>query len=88
LNDIIKRIHQVLGALLCIFELENIELSLYDHFGSFLNATAWEIHSTYHTTLQATPGQLVSWAQIKFVPLNKKIKFVPLNKKTLNYLCI
>ena len=50
----------------------------YDPFGSFLSATAWAIRSTFHTTLQATPGQLVfgrdmllslpyraDWARIK-----------------------
>ena len=58
-NGIIERIHQVLGDSLRTFELENIELPQYDPFGSFLNATAWAICSTYHTTLQATPGQLV-----------------------------
>ena len=31
----------------------------YDPFGSFLSAAAWAIRSTYHTTLEATPGQLV-----------------------------
>mgnify|MGYP000694934578 CR=1 FL=1 len=58
-NDIIERIHQFLGHLLVTFELENIELPLYDPFGCFLSATTWVIRSTYHTTLQATPGQLV-----------------------------
>ena len=30
-----------------------------DPFKDFLTATAYAIRSTYHTTLQATPGQLV-----------------------------
>jgi hypothetical protein len=58
-NGIIEHIHQVLGDSLCTIELENIELPLYDPYGSFLSATAWAICSTYHTTLQATLGQLV-----------------------------
>jgi hypothetical protein len=52
-NGIIERIHQVLGDSICTFELENSELPKHDPFGSFLSAT------TYHTTLQATPGQFV-----------------------------
>ena len=28
-------------------------------FRSFISAASWAIRSTYHTTLQATPGQLV-----------------------------
>jgi hypothetical protein len=28
-------------------------------FWSFISAASWAIHSTYHMTLQAAPGQLV-----------------------------
>ena len=58
-NGIIERVHLVLGDALRTFELEKEELPKYDPFGSFLSAAAWAIRSTYHTTLEATPGQLV-----------------------------
>ena len=60
------------------FEDDNSDLPLIMPFMSFISAAAWAIRSTYHTTLQATPGQLVfsrdmllsipfraDWARIK-----------------------
>ena len=41
------------------FELEKHGLNENDLFKEFLTATAYAIRSTYHTTLQATPGQLI-----------------------------
>jgi hypothetical protein len=58
-NSIIERVHQVLGNALRTFELEKQELSTKNPFEPFLTATAYAIRSTYHTTLRATPGQLV-----------------------------
>jgi hypothetical protein len=58
-NGIIERVHQVLGNALQTFELENAELDTNDPWGHFLSAAAWAIRSTVHTTLDATPGQLV-----------------------------
>ena len=58
-NGIIERVHQVLGNALRTFELENAELDTNDPWGHFLSAAAWAIRSTVHTTLDATPGQLV-----------------------------
>ena len=40
-------------------ELETHELDDNNPSEEFLTATAYAIRSTYHTTLQATPGQLV-----------------------------
>jgi hypothetical protein len=56
---IIEQVHHMLGNVLRTFELENIELDTNDPWGPFLSATAWAIRSTVHTTLDATPGQLV-----------------------------
>ena len=78
-NGIIERVHdQVLGNALRTFELEEKELDTNDPWGHFLSAAAWAIRSTVHTTLDATPGQLVfgrdmllpiqiktDWAQIR-----------------------
>ena len=58
-NAIIERVHQVLGNALRSFELENRELDDYQPFEPFMSAVAYAIRSTYHTTLQASPGQLV-----------------------------
>jgi len=58
-NGIIERVHQVLGNALRTFELEEQELDTYDPWGPFLASAAWAIRSTFHTTLEATPGQLI-----------------------------
>ena len=58
-NGIVERVHQVLGNALRTFELEERELDSQDTWKSFLAAAAFSIRSTYHTTLEATPAQLV-----------------------------
>ena len=58
-NSILERIHQVVGNMLRTFELEERELDEQRPFAGILSAVAWAIRSTYHTTLEATPGQLV-----------------------------
>mgnify|MGYP002063500018 FL=1 len=58
-NAIIERIHQVISNMIKTFELENIPLDPKDPWSGILAATAYAVRSTYHTTLQATPGQLV-----------------------------
>jgi hypothetical protein len=77
-GGIIERIHLVIGNMLRTFENNNRDLQPIMPFWSFFSAASWAIHSTYHTTLQATPGQLVfgrdmllsipfraDWAQLK-----------------------
>jgi len=58
-NGIIERVHQVLGDALHTFELEEQDLDETDPWTPFLAATAFAIRSTCHTTLGATPAQLV-----------------------------
>ncbi len=58
-NGIVERVHQCVGDILRSFELDEQELDPFDPWSSFLAATAYAIRSTYHTTLQATPSQLV-----------------------------
>jgi hypothetical protein len=41
------------------FEIENQEIDKKDPWSGILSAVAWAVRSTYHTTLQSTPGQLV-----------------------------
>ena len=41
------------------FQLENQPIDESDPWLGILSAVAWAVRSTYHTTLQSTPGQLV-----------------------------
>ena len=70
-NSIIERIHQVLGNMMRTFELEERELDLKDPFSSFLSAAAYAVRSTYHTTLEATPAELV-FGRNTFLPVQFK----------------
>ena len=58
-NLVLERIHQVLANVLRTFELEERDINKEDPWTGILNAVGWAVRSTYHTTLQATPGQLV-----------------------------
>ncbi len=58
-NGIVERVHQVLGDMLRTFELEERELDPDNPWSEFLTAVGYAIRSTYHTTLEATPAQLV-----------------------------
>ena len=59
-NAIIERVHQVLGQQMRTFELESRDLTPAEQtFEPFLTSCAYAIRSTYHTTLNASPGQLV-----------------------------
>ena len=77
-NGIIERVHQVLEDALRTFELEEQDLDESDPWTPFIAATCFAIRSTYHTTLGASPAQLVfqrdmilpikfktDWAQIQ-----------------------
>jgi len=52
-------VHQVIANMIRTFELEENYLDEDDPWGGILAATAYAVRSTYHTTLKATPGQLV-----------------------------
>jgi len=77
-NGVIERIHQVVGNSLRTFQLEYEEHDEDDPWTPYLASVAWAVRSTYHTILNATPGQLVfgrdmvlpiqfqaDWARIK-----------------------
>ena len=57
-NAIVERVHQTLANLLRATEI-NKTLDPSDPWSGILAAAAFAIRSTYHTTLKATPGQLV-----------------------------
>ena len=42
-----------------MFDLKHIYIYEYDHWSGMLASTAFAVQITYHTTLQATPVQLV-----------------------------
>ena len=58
-NGIIERIHQVVGNSLRTFELESATLNEDNPWTPYLALVAWAVCSTYHTILNATPGQLI-----------------------------
>ena len=59
-NAIIERAHQTLGNLIRSFQLQDKPYyDLDDPWGGILVAVAFALRSTYHMTLQATPGQLI-----------------------------
>jgi transposase InsO family protein len=58
-NAIVERVHQVIGNIICTFELESNYLDDSDPWKGVLSATAFAVQSTFNTTLQNTPGQLV-----------------------------
>ena len=77
-NGVIERIHQVVGNSLRTFQLESATLNEDDPWTTYLASVAWAVRSTFHTVLNATPGQLVfgrdmvlpiqfqaDWARIK-----------------------
>jgi hypothetical protein len=58
-NSIFEQIHKVVNDKLRSFDLEKENQEDDNPFDYFLQSTARAISSTYHTTLQATPCQLV-----------------------------
>ena len=58
-NAILECIHQVLGNCLQPFDLDEAELDAENPWDEYLAATAFAIRSTVHTTLGASPTQLV-----------------------------
>ena len=58
-NSILERVHQVLGDMLRTKNLAELDFSLEDTWPNILASVAYAIRSTAHTTLGATPAQLV-----------------------------
>jgi hypothetical protein len=52
-------VHLTLNDALWTAEVDDRELDERDPWGPFLSSAAYTIHSTFHTTLKAIPGQLV-----------------------------
>ena len=56
-NAIIEWIHQTIGNIIHTFDVSNIVKN--NPWAGILGATMFSVHETYHTTLQASPMQLV-----------------------------
>jgi hypothetical protein len=74
-NGIIERVHLTLNDSLRTAEIDGREMDEKDPLRPLLASAAYAIRSTFHTTLKATPGQLVvntsgkAGAQIPQLPL-------------------
>jgi hypothetical protein len=58
-NEIIDRVHLTRNDSLRTAEIDGREMEEKDPWGPFLPSAAYSICSSFHTTLKATPGQLV-----------------------------
>lgn len=58
-NSILERIHQTLGNMIRTFEINDIDVDDEDPWAGILSAVMFATRATYHTTLKATPMQLV-----------------------------
>ena len=79
-NGIIERVHQVLGDMLRTFQLEERELNKDDPWSEFLAAIGYAIRCTYHTTLEATPAQLV-FGRDMFLPISFEANWAKIQQK-------
>ena len=82
-NGIVERIHQVLGDAFRTFQLQQEKLDEKDPWSSFLAAAAFAVRSTVHTTLQATPGQLV-FGRDMILPFQFKADWAMIHQRRQN----
>ena len=77
---ILGPIHPVIANTLHVFDLQNNYLGKDEPWSAILSLTAFEVHSTYLSILQAMLVQLVLWCGMKLnTPVNS-------NKKLLKYI--
>ena len=58
-NAIIERVHGTIGNMMRTIDMTSVNEEDEDPFAGIVSAVCWAVRSTYHTTLKATPGQLV-----------------------------
>ena len=58
-NSILERAHQTISNILRTYQVNNTKLDLDDPWSGILSAVIFAMRSTVHTTMQATPMQLV-----------------------------
>ena len=82
-TGIIERVHQTIGNMLRTHELEKRELDPKDPWGIFLSSVAWAVRSTYHTTIDATPGQLV-FGRDMILPIHVRTDWAMIKQRRQN----
>jgi len=55
----LERVHQTIGNIIRTFEVNDSDLTIDNPWDGILSATMFALRATYHTTLPATPIQLV-----------------------------
>ena len=65
-NAPVERIHQVVRNMLLTRDLNNQVFDYIDPWGENLSSIAWAIRASFHSTLNATPAQLVFGRDIIF----------------------
>jgi Integrase core domain. len=58
-NALVERVHQVIHNMIRTKDLSNRVFDYIDPWGEILSSIAWAIRASYHSTLGATPAQLV-----------------------------
>ena len=58
-NSPVERIHQVVHNMIKTKELDSFLFDYIDPWGEILSSVRWAINASYHSTLQATPAELV-----------------------------
>ena len=58
-NSVLERVHQVLGNMLRTKNIKSLDLDINDPWSEILASIAWAVRTTHHTTLGASPAQLV-----------------------------
>ena len=84
-NAIIERVHQTIGNLVRSFEVHHMEdIDEKDPWSGILTAVAFAVRSTIHTTLQATPAQLVFGRDSMLnIPFTADWKMIQMRKQKL-----
>jgi transposase InsO family protein len=94
-NSIVERVHQVLANMLRTSNLQDNPLDTTRKIQQTLRIVQWAVNTTYHTTLQASPAQLVfgrdmimpttylaNWAAIQARKQNRSLRD---NRRENNY---
>lgn len=58
-NGILERVHHTIAECLRSFQLQKLEFDTNDPWTGLLDNVAYSIRSTYHTSLDTTPSELV-----------------------------
>jgi len=58
-NSPVEQVHQVVQNMIKTKELDKFIFDFIDPWGEILSSVAWAIRASYHSTLQATPTELV-----------------------------